>query len=347
MATQVYVGASGLEPNGHGLYRRSVDGDGWQRLAGGLPPDSQVRAIAVHPSDTQIIYAGTQYGPYRSSDGGGRWTALPLPDPDMVVWSLLIGSEHPDVVFVGTAPAAVYRSDDAGHTWRRLRGFSAPGRVPAPFPTRVIRLVEDPTNPREFYAGLEIDGIVHSADGGETWQDLSAPLVKLSEREHLKSRIVSDLDSEGILDSHALCLSGAAPGTVFLAARVGLFRSADRGATWEDMEIGRFSPRSYARDVKVSPHDGRRLYACLSPAAVSEEGSLYESDDLGLTWKRIDQGINAHSTMMVVALNPKDPGQIFCAARHGQAFGTLDGGATWQEWPLPEGTRDIYALACA
>ena len=134
---------------------------------------------------------------------------------------------------------------------------------------------------------------------------------------------------------------------MFLALRMGIFRSPDRGATWEDMEVGRFSPLTYARDVHVSPHDARTLFACLSPAARSEDGSLYRSDDLGQSWRRIDHGVKAHSTMMALALHPKDPDQVYCATRSGQVFGTQDAGRTWRDYPLPAGTQDVYALACA
>jgi photosystem II stability/assembly factor-like uncharacterized protein len=149
-----------------------------------------------------------------------------------------------------------------------------------------------------------------------------------------------------MLDAHALCLSGARPGTVFLALRMGLFRSVDRGRSWEDMEVGRFSPLTYARDVQVAPHDARVLYACLSPAARSEDGALYRSDDLGTTWNRVDRDVKARSTMMAVALHPHDSGQVYCATRSGQVFGTQDGGSTWHEYPLPAGIQDVYAVAC-
>ncbi len=123
------------------------------------------------------------------------------------------------------------------------------------FPCRVTRLAIDPSNPDEIYAGLEVDGVLRSRDRGETWEDIGDDLVKLAERPHLKSRIASDTENEGMLDTHALTVSSALPGTVFLAVRMGLFRSADRGQTWQDMEIGRFSPLTYARDVVVSPHN--------------------------------------------------------------------------------------------
>jgi photosystem II stability/assembly factor-like uncharacterized protein len=96
----------------------------------------------------------------------------------------------------------------------------------------------------------------------------------------------------------------------------------------------------------VSPHDPRVLYACLSPAARSEDGSLYRSPDLGETWARVDRGIKAEKTMMALALHPRDPDQVYCASRSGQVFGTLDGGRTWLEARLPEPVDSVYAVAC-
>src|SRR5689334_15612884 len=94
MTTRVYAGAAqgfgGTDTSATGgIFRLEPGADRWQRLGGGLPEDAEVRAIGVHPGDPQVIYAGTQHGPYRSVDGGERWTALRLPDADMTVWSLL------------------------------------------------------------------------------------------------------------------------------------------------------------------------------------------------------------------------------------------------------------------
>jgi photosystem II stability/assembly factor-like uncharacterized protein len=128
---------------------------------------------------------------------------------------------------------------------------------------------------------------------------------------------------------------------------MGLFRSADRGMSWEDMEVGRFSPLTYARDVQIAPSDPQVMYACLSPAARSRDGSLYRSQDLGATWQRFDHDVQARSTMMSVALHRTDANQVYCATRGGQVFGTQDGGATWHEYPLPNNIQDVYAVACA
>src|SRR6185436_11817350 len=133
-----------------------------------------------------------------------------------------------------------------------------------------------------------------------------------------------------MLDSHALAISAAAPGTAFLAIRMGLFRSDDRGATWYDANIGRFSaPLNYCRDVIVSPHDPRVLYAAVSQAAFSTAGSLYRSDDLAQSWRRIDHGVPVESTVMAVCVDPSDPARVCCVTRGGQVIGTGDAGKSW------------------
>jgi photosystem II stability/assembly factor-like uncharacterized protein len=292
-----------------------------------------------------VVYLATHAGPFRSTNRGEHWERLGFPD-DREVWSILVHPGNSNILYAGTAPTGVWRSDDGGETWRRLPKAVQAERVKMAFPSRVLRLSADPARPDELYAALEVAGVMRSLDGGEHWEDCSADLVKLAERPHLKSQIQSDTEIEGMMDGHALCVSAARPGTVFLAVRMGLFRSTDRGAHWEDMEVGRFSPLTYARDIRVSPHDPRVLYACLSPAARSQDGSLYRSDDLGETWTRFDRGVKAESTMMALALHPRDPDQVYGVSRSGQVFGTQDGGRTWDERRLPDGVKDVYAIAC-
>jgi photosystem II stability/assembly factor-like uncharacterized protein len=210
-----------------------------------------------------------------------------------------------------------------------------------------MRIAVVPGPPDAIYAALEVAGVMRSLDGGERWEDCSDDLVTLAERPHLKSRIQSDSEAEGMLDAHALVVSPAAPDSVFVAVRMGVFRSDDRAAHWRDVEVGRFSPLTYARDIRVSPHDPRALYACLSPASRSQDGSLYRSLDLGKTWTRLDHGVKARATMMALTLNPADAGAVHCVSRCGQVFTTRDGGRSWGESALPAGVEDVYALACA
>ena len=74
---------------------------------------------------------------------------------------------------------------------------------------------------------------------------------------------------------------------------------------------------------------------------------MYRSRDLGETWSRFDRGVKAESTMMGLALHPRDPERAYCVSRTGQVFGTEDGGRGWREDRLPAGVLDVYAIACA
>ena len=346
--SQVFVGAAraGAGMRG-GIYRSAFGEAGWEQLTKGLPEETQVQAITVDPTNPVIVYLGTHAGPYRSRDGGDSWERLPFPAEAGQVWSVLVHPRNPSTLYAGTSPVGIYRSDDAGATWRHLATPASGERARMEFPCRVMRIAAEPANPDHLFAALEVDGVLRSLDGGASWQDCSAELINLASRPHLKSKIGSDTEGEGMLDAHALTVSAATPGTVYLAVRMGLFRSDDQAQHWTDMEVGRFSHLTYSRDVRVSPQDPRVLYACLSPAARSQDGSLYRSNDLGESWTRFDRGIKAEATMMAVALHPKDADQVYCASRSGQVFGTRDGGRTWQEQRLPEGVRDVYAIACA
>src|SRR2546427_5673133 len=298
-SSNVYVGSARVSGKVGGVFRRTTANDPWERLSKGLPEQTNVYAITVHPTNPDIVYAGTQDGPYRSSDRGERWERLNFPK-EHEVWSIAFAPNDPRVIYIGTSPVAVFKSDTGGDSWRRLPDATLPERVKMGFACRVMRLAPDPERPQEVYATLEVGGVMRTLDGGEHWDDCTDDLVKLAALPHLKSRIQSDTEIEGMLDGHALTVSAAQPGTVFLAVRMGLFQSDDRGQSWRDMQIGRFSPLTYGRDVRVSPQDPRTLYACLSPAARSEDGSLYRSGDLGKTWKRFEHGVKAERTMMAV-----------------------------------------------
>ena len=321
----VYVGAGT-----GGLYRKAPGDDQWEELTNGLPQVPEVRVIAIHPLRPETVFAGTQDGLYRSGSRGDHWRRLNMPVTGSVVWSMLFRPHNPSVIYAGMAPAQIFRTQDGGDTWDALS--SIPGRdvMTMSFPTRVIAMAADPIYPDEMYAALEVGGVVRSLDGGDSWEPINHGLAE---------------GGEDRMDLHGVQVSSAQPGTVYISAREGMFRGADRGTNWAPIDLSKYSPITYTRDLLLSPHDPNTLYVSVGRSAISEVGALFRSHDLGKTWERVDHDVTPQSTMMAVAINARRPSQVYCATRGGQIFGSLDGGATWSEYTLPEAAKEIYALA--
>jgi photosystem II stability/assembly factor-like uncharacterized protein len=345
--SHIYAGVAGYvgrpeEKGKFGVFRRAAAGGEWQHVLTHL----ETHALLVHPADPDVVLAGTVDGVWRSTDRGATFKRTSFPDSGKQIWSFLVDARDARRIYAGASPVDVYRSDDQGGSWRRLPNPGVKDRATAPFAVRVMRMVQHPRRPDEIYAALEVNGVIRTTDGGETWEDCSADLIRLSELLNLKSKIVSDTFAEGMLDGHAIAISPADPDAVILACRMGLFRSGDKGRSWQDMEMKRFSPITYGRDVRVAPLDPKTIYCALSVAASSKDGGVYRSQDAGKTWKRFDK-VQVHGTIMSVGLHSSDPAQVYIGARYqGEIFGTQDGGETWAAMPLPGPVKDIYAVAC-
>ncbi len=176
-----------------------------------------------------------------------------------------------------------------------------------------------------------LGGAARSSDGGKTWQ--------LGNRQ-----FVGNVD---LMDLHGVALGSPQVDVVFIANRVGVWRSHDRGEQWENVHLEKFSPICYSRGVQVAPHDPNTLYTCVGRNFGSDEGGVLRSTDLGETWERFDRGVTLGSTTFGVAINRQHPEQVYFCTRREQVFGTHDGGATWHEHRLPESAGQVIGIACA
>jgi photosystem II stability/assembly factor-like uncharacterized protein len=321
--TFIYVGAEAS-----GLYRMEAGINQWQALTTGMPPAPQARAIAIHPQHPEVVFVGTQRGVYRSQDGGDGWQRMHLPE-GRIVWSLAFHPGNPQVMFLGTEGSDVYRSDDGGESWQYWSTIVNPDAVQMAFATRILGLAIDPADPNRMYAALEVSGAARSVDGGKTWQLVNR-------------QFVGNVD---LMDLHGIAL-GSPPDMLFIANRVGVWRSQDRGEHWENLHLEKFSPICYSRGVQVAPHAPDTLYACVGRNFGSEEGGVLRSTDLGETWDRFDRGVTVGSTTFGVAINAQHPEQVYFCTRRGQVFGTHDGGASWHEHRLPESAANVISVAC-
>ena len=339
-AAYVYAGLAGESAPGRivdsGLYRLTDGSEVWEALSGGLPDEPAIRALAVHPARPEVVYAGTQDGPYRSEDHGATWAKVAVPDHGLPVWSVLFHPRDPEVILIGYENAEIYRSDDGGENWRRLPVHvrypditTAPGSNPA---KRVLMLDASPTDPQVLYAAIEVGGTIRSSDGGMSWENLS-------DGQYL---------NDDPVDMHGVLASRWRPGNVYAIGRAGMFHSADGGDHWRLVPLEPLNEKGqiYCRDIAEVPGNPRCLWVAAGGNFQSDVGVLLNSADGGDTWRRVDMGLKPENTLFALAFDERRPERMSCATNAGQVFTSLDGGDSWADLPpLPCDGGQIYALA--
>ncbi len=339
----ILAGTAVTRPDAIGsLYRLQPDGE-WE-LADTLPHDVAVQAITPDPSDPARVYITARKGIFRSDDAGAHWTRLDAPD-DLAYWSLLIDPKNPQRLFAGTAPTGVVRSVDGGKTWERSESEDAERYTISFGRSRMMKLAFHPSDPDIMYGASEINGFYVSTDAGKSWKKSPMALSALAQNPDLKHTELTDDDTEGMFDAHAVTTTPAKPDAAFYICRMGVFETDDRGETMRDLEVRRFAPFRYTRDMRVSPERPETFYACFSIASRSEAGAMYRSPDLGKTWMRADPDVEAKSTIMGFGVHATEHGGIASVTRHGQVFHTIDDGAHWSEAQLPADAGDAFCAA--
>jgi len=275
---------------------------------------SSIGAIAIAPSDPNVIYVGSGEGNprnnasigdgmYKSIDGGEHWTHIGLEKSEKIA-RLVIDAHNPDIVFACSIgrewgpneERGVFRTVDGGKSWKRVL-FVDPQ-------TACSDISADPNNSNIIYAGmytyrrwawhLESGGgntaVYKSVNGGERWERLSG---KGQERGLPKG----DMDRIGV------AVAPSDPNIVYVISETKaegeLWRSDDAGATWRtvnrDPNIN-FRPFYYA-DIRVDPKNPNKLFAL--------SGSLYLSEDGGTTFRTIARDVHGdHQAMWIDPLNP-------------------------------------------
>lgn len=99
--------------------------------------------------------------------------------------------------------------------------------------------------------------------------------------------------------------------------------------------------------ISVPPRGMLRIFfACVADWSRGVAVRLYRSQDGGGSWAQVDHSVDVQSKMMAVGLTASDQRQAHCVTRRGQTFSTLDDGASWRAFGLPEGAGSAVTIAC-
>src|SRR5690348_16176417 len=137
--------------------------------------DSRAQCLAVDRRHAGTLYVGTYgKGVWKSSDKGQTWQDMKLPQED--VFSIAV-SPVDGAVYAGCEPSMLFRSEDGGQSWQELSALrsipSAPtwSFPPRPWTSHVRWIAPNPHDAELLIVGIELGGLMHSSDGGQTWSD--------------------------------------------------------------------------------------------------------------------------------------------------------------------------------
>jgi photosystem II stability/assembly factor-like uncharacterized protein len=319
-----------------GVWKTTDYGRTWRPIFDDQPTGS-IGAIAIAPSDPDIIYVGsgegmqrpdlsTGDGVYASTDGGATWTHLGLRDGQQIT-QIEIDPRDPNRVFVAVlghpygpnAERGVFRSTDGGRTFEKVLYRDEL--------TGAADLAIDPSNPDVLYAALwqaqqgpwenaawrgPGSGLFKSTDGGTTWQPLTAGLPSFAD----------GLGRIGVTVAPSLPTRLFA--TVDAGARSGIYRSDDAGATWTRVNDDRrvVARPADAAEVRVHPTNPEVVFV---PTIVA-----WKSTDGGRTFTAW-RGAPGGDDYQRLWINPTRPDTMLMTADQG-AIVTVNGGETWSSW---------------
>jgi photosystem II stability/assembly factor-like uncharacterized protein len=218
----------------------------------------------------------------------------------------------------------VYKSTDAGKTWKR---------VGLELTQHISRIVVDPKNPNivivaaqgALYSHSSQRGIYKSVDGGTTWKN-----VLFVDNKTGAAELSMDMTNPRILYA-AMWEHGRLPWKVISGGPgSGLYKSTDEGDTWAKLKEG--LPEELGKmSIAVSPSNPEKVYALIESDSDKEDGGLFVSDDAGKKWSRIT---NDHRLVqrawyyIELFIDPKNENTIYVLSA--PALRSTDGGKTWE-----------------
>lgn len=259
------------------------------RSIGPAVTSGRVMSLAVHPSNSAIIYVGTASGGlWKTTNGGATWTPIMDREGSYSIGWVTLDQSNPNVVWVGTGERnsqrsvaygdGVYKSVDGGRSWKNVGLKNS---------EHIGRIVVHPKNPDIVYVAAQGPlwapggdrGLYKTTDGGNTWEQV----LKISENTGVSDVVLDPHNADVIIATayqrrrHFFTLIDGGPESA-------IHRSTDGGKSWTKVNSGLPNEELGRIGVAISPVDPDILYAIVE--AANRKGGIFRSSDNGVTWER-------------------------------------------------------------
>ena len=302
----------------------------------------------------------------RSKDLGKTWESrspgLSFPsDSGLSVgnaWNVTPGhASQPGVLYCGTQPAGLFRSEDWGESWSEVEALNNHPSKPQWGGTgggdSCLNSIEiDPRDPNRMYAAISSGGSFLTTDGGKSWDMFSHTMRQQDERAvafsmSLKERFAEDfgdMDPLGINEMHKMRIDQKNPDRLWTQTHVGVFRSDDKANNWEDVTKGLPSFHGFPIAVTRKGPDATFVvplaFAGLYDNFRVADGQfvVWRTTDSGKSWQAMTKGLpGPHDYQSVyregLDTDGLDSEGVYVGTSNGEVYASRDTGDTWQRLP--------------
>jgi photosystem II stability/assembly factor-like uncharacterized protein len=294
-----------LAGTNRGVWRSGDAGDHWELLNTAATPGLiNVESLAVDPRDADVIYAGTWYLPYKTTDGGKTWniTKTGIID-DSDIFAIEIDDRNPDHV-IASACSGIYETRNAGANWRKVNGIPSQSR-------RTRSILQNPGRPETIYAGTT-EGFWMSTNGGADWKVTT---------------------SRQTFEVNAIAVHPENPDVVYIGTNnYGVMVSHDGGRNFAPSNGGYSGRRAYT--VVPDREKPGRVYATTINTATGG-GYFYVSNDAGETWQLSARNMPPRLIAYSILQDARDANVIYLGTNYG-LYRSADRGASWSPMGAPK-----------
>ena len=354
------------------VYNSDENRENWQISEPILPGWTVQHMAAETRRDQPRMYAAAShwaYGPSvsRSDDGGKTWDqrspGLAFPgDMGLAVdcaWHIQQGhASQPGVLYAGTQPAALFRSDDYGESWTSVDAITRHklrplwGQTGSVDASSLHSILVDPRNAKRIYVSISSGGSYTTEDGGETWQLCShgivvtTPAAKAFLAEIAESfpqpELPPDVDPAALDEFHKLRLDPKNPDRLWGQSHVGVFKSEDCGQHWEDVTNN--LPSFHGFPIAVTKRGPDRVFVVPLEFEANNfrvcpgQLAVYRTDNAGKSWDRLTNGLpgpNDYQSAYRQAMDTDGANEegVYLGTTNGEVYFGRDGGEQWTRLP--------------